>query len=1226
MAKSIDEKTRKLASQRPETGKEFQQMQAAQNQLLEIQAAQKQNLMEQKMMAGAEAEQRQLMAQAAEVGAGSVAGNMQLNQATQQAMGRYGLAQPRTSSTTKQTQSQSVTRQNVTIHNNTTNITNNTVPANIGGPIQGRPIQFQQPVPGADASGGMGKFKNWLNQTFARQEEAAKRRNREYERRETSLTKNSNKMMRKIEEFSKDITKKLDPRNVGKTVGGQLRTILGILGLGIIAKNFNKLLDWLEGAQNKVENEYIPNIKNFFAWVKGDEDARRPGFVTKLTEGIEKTFGKLLYGKDYTPNGSLAEGGLLKSLSKYFWNTETGENRGVLNKAFDYIKEEFQRRSKMAKESITLDKSETFWDIIHNPGAAFKEFLTNLTNYLGVLVGGDAVLSRIQGKTAEAKAVKETTSSGDASATYDSSGYQRLSAVRTPGGVRKAYTADAGLLEFENNYNKTSQYIISKHYLDKDGGLRRGDLGATTQVSNNLLYHNKAAQMQGRIETAAVANDLHHLYTEARSNGEVLVNSANFNIKVKNGIVLGKFLADHGLIRQVEKGELRLILRNRPQEELEHDLKEITPHYKKVAEVLRKLGLNGIADLTEGKIKVLGIEAQFPTQFLPDLVGMIESGVIALVEEKIVRPEEINPAEGDIEIRDVSEEISRKGYVWAKPEAISALAYYGYMTEEDRQNKALEDITFNLSDKEFLGSIQRALESRASSITGYDYDASGMADNKRAENYQKEAPKDVEYAGKLVREEPTEAAPTGKTGGLMTKEQIEAAEKAEKSGAGKTGGLLTQEQIDAGVTRGNGGSNSGSSSSSGRRGLLKQEELDAMDAAGNAASTATSGEVTEASGQEPFINAVMPIIKDSLGRAGISEDFVPMLTAQSGVETGWRIGKGILQKEGKNLSGIIAPNMDYRGTPGKNGDIRKGGGVGGRDAIYARSNTGDGINWYTKFASYGDWADYVISLVKKKWDAFSGAVTDYPHKILSGGQKYATDPNYASKLLSAYYSVSNYLKTGKYTPVKIKDTPWSGSYSSDSTGGTDAGDGFFGKVKSKASDFFDSAKEVVKDAIGGLVHKVGEGTEFEADLHGGLANYDYGTRGRRSDIEEVMYGKYSGNERQLYDVLPKSIIKGTTSDRNEWWGGFFDHEGNLKIKDSDKVNPEIMKALTDIEGELKKGNGMDEVQLQLAATSLDNAMQYNAGQTARERRLINALTVPQPTSVPSMTENNTNGI
>ena len=153
--KSIEEKTRRLASQRPENGKEFQQLQGAQNQLLEIQAAQKQNLMEQRLMSGAQAEQNQILAQAAEVGAQSVAGNMQLNQATAGVMGRYGLNQPRTSSQVKQQHRESVTRQNVTIHNNTTNITNNTVPANIGGPIQGRPIQFQQPQASGDGAGGV---------------------------------------------------------------------------------------------------------------------------------------------------------------------------------------------------------------------------------------------------------------------------------------------------------------------------------------------------------------------------------------------------------------------------------------------------------------------------------------------------------------------------------------------------------------------------------------------------------------------------------------------------------------------------------------------------------------------------------------------------------------------------------------------------------------------------------------------------------------------------------------------------------------------------------------------------------------------------------------------------------------------------------------------------------------------------------------------------------------
>ena len=177
---------------------------------------------------------------------------------------------------------------------------------------------------------------------------------------------------------------------------------------------------------------------------------------------------------------------------------------------------------------------------------------------------------------------------------------------------------------------------------------------------------------------------------------------------------------------------------------------------------------------------------------------------------------------------------------------------------------------------------------------------------------------------------------------------------------------------------------------------------------------------------------------------------------------------------------------------------------------------------------------------------------------------------------------------------------------------------FLDRGKSAARNFFDSAKGIVKEAIGGLVHKVGEGTEWEADIHGGVANYDYGTR-PRSSMENLVYAKYSGNER-LYDVIPNSV-RGSTSDRNEWWGGFFDSDGNLKIKDSDKVSPQIMKALTDIESELKKGNGMDEVQLQLAATSLDNAMQYNAGQNARETRLINALVMPKQAQSSPVTEN-----
>ena len=1157
--KSIEEKSRKLASQRPEAGKEFEQMQAAQNQLLEIQAAQKQNLMERRVMANSQAEQNQILAQAANVGAQSVAGNMQLNQATQQAMGRYGLSQPRTSSQTKQRSSEVVTRQNVTIHNNTTNITNNTVPANIGGPVQGRPVQFQQPASQAD--GGMGKFKNWLNQTFARQEEAAKKRDREYQRRETALTKSSNKMMRKIEEFSKDITKKLDPRNVGRTIGGQLKTILRLVGLGVIAKNFTSILDWLFGAQKKVEKEYIPKIKNFFAWIKGDENAQKPGLITKITGAFNDMFGNLFFGKDFE---KYRDKGLLRGMRDFLWNETTNEEeRGVLNKAWDKLKEVFQERSKKAKDAITLDKSGTVGDIMRNPGEAFKEFLNNITNYFGVLFGGDMVLSRIQGKIAEEKAVSQSTSDIDTAATYDRSGYQRLSLRKVNGKVRKAYTADSGLLNFDNNINRNDQYIISKHYLD-NGHIRRGDLGATAQVSNNLLYHNQAA-VSGNINTASVANDLSHLYTEAKSNGEVLVNSANFNIRVKNGVVLGKFLADHGLIREIQKDELWLVLRNRPQEELEKDLKEITPQYKKVAETMRKLRLNDLADLKEGKFNVWGAEVQLPTQIVPDIVGMIERGIIALVEEKIIRPEELSPENGDIKIKDVSSDLKSKGYVWAKPEAISALAYYGYTTEEDRQNKAVSDITFNLSDKNYLGSIQKSLESKTNSETKtYDYDASTMAENKRAANYQIDAPKGVEYnIGTTASAEPNV--------------------------------------------------------STGQHHLTTNEELTTV----NQQSTTTSsgGEVAAASGQGPFINAVMPIVTDSLRAAGISEEFAPMLTAQAGLETGWKIGVGTLQKEGKNLSGVIAPKM--RGKAGKPGDVVQGGGVGGRDAIYVPNSKPGANSWWTKFRSYKDWASYVIDLVRRKWNAFGGSVEDYPVRLQTPstnpnfkGQTYAEEGgSYAKSVLALYQSVKNYLKTGKYVPTAVSDVEYSGNVvnpenlESQTQGSEKSFSNFLTKAGETVKSAIHSLSHEVSEGAGWVMDKAGDGVDWEASLHGGTSYYPGPYQ--KSRAEKYMYAKYTGKDTTGY-TIPSSISGGTILNRDEWWAKFFDKEGNLKLSKEDNINPALMGKLEKIEIELKKGNEMSELDLKMAAHGLDAEMSHNAAETRDQQRLISALMVRNP--------------
>ena len=454
--KSIEEKSRRIASRPIENGKEFEQMQAAQNQLLEIQAAQKQGLIEHKLMSDSDAAQNQVMAQAAQLGAMSEAGGMQLNSATQATMGKYGLSKPMTTTSSKQSRSQTVTRQNVTINNNTTNITNNSVPANVGGPVQGRPVQMLSPQKGQD-SGNTARFKNWISQTFAKQEEAQKKRDVEYRRKETSLTKSANKMARKLEEFSKDVTKKLDPRNIGKTAGSQLKTILGILGIGVITKNLPKIVDWLYDTEDKIRTKWIPAIKDFFKWVRGentDENGnnKAPDFITRISDSISRAFGTTLFGEGWEPQ----EGkGLIKSIYDVLWNdTSNKDHRGVLNKLWDKITEFFHDRAEMAKSVI---------DHKHPPLAFFNRWLehtmTNLMNYLSVFLGGEKAMETVQGR--------EMTSSGYASI---SKGARR---DRTP---QNQTVATAGWVEQSEKGNLSVTGINAVNERDTRAGVSRAGL------------------------------------------------------------------------------------------------------------------------------------------------------------------------------------------------------------------------------------------------------------------------------------------------------------------------------------------------------------------------------------------------------------------------------------------------------------------------------------------------------------------------------------------------------------------------------------------------------------------------------------------------------------------------------------------------------------------------------------------------------------------------------
>ena len=290
MAESTDKKTRKIAEKRVEPGKEFESYQEAQNQLLAIQAEQQQNLALQANDAMNIQQQNQTLAQAAEVMALD-----NLNPATQGILAGYGLNQPRV---IKQSNTQRQGPNNITINNTTIN--------NAAGPVQGREISIRP------QEAGQSKFKAWLTNVFARQDAQWQKQNQEYARRESSLTRNSNKMMRKLEGLGKEIGNVIDPRKQAQRAQNSTMNLLKALGLVYFAKK-------------------LPDILNFF----NNTEGKIRGWIGEIGDKIKGVFN--ITGKD----------GFFSGLIHDLYNEE---ETGVLNKLFKDIGNWISERAEYAKE------------------------------------------------------------------------------------------------------------------------------------------------------------------------------------------------------------------------------------------------------------------------------------------------------------------------------------------------------------------------------------------------------------------------------------------------------------------------------------------------------------------------------------------------------------------------------------------------------------------------------------------------------------------------------------------------------------------------------------------------------------------------------------------------------------------------------------------------------------------------------------------------------------
>ena len=471
--KALDDKTRKLGGAKIEEGKEHAAYQETQQQLLAIQAEQQQNLAVARAESKASFENNQTLAQAAELGAISAAeaeqmaqagGQVTLNPATQSVLSKYGVGQPKFSRT--QSHSQQVTKQNITINNNVTSNTTNDVkvPAGVGGPLQGRPLQFKDPQVAGQSS--VNKFKVWISQAFARQNEEGVKRDREYRNRENSLTKSASRMMKKLEDVGKTIGTRMDPRKIGSTWQSQLKTLLLLFGFGYLTSNWTKVLDTVAGIEKWVKetwgyftgnNEdgksFVSDIKSFF----GGND----------NESFLQVFGKLL-GKE----------GLFGYIKEYF----------------DKL---YQDRAQAVKEVKfpTIDTNSIF-----NTLASLGEYLGDL---FGAIVGGTESVKKTVAKQAEKQAFSNSMKN------YMDRGRTATTQTTTIG----EFKGDKGALSLiDGSYKGLTAYSV-----DKEGNLDKSNLTEATLAASSEATRVKALIDKGDTsQTASLVQQLNRLYNTAR--------------------------------------------------------------------------------------------------------------------------------------------------------------------------------------------------------------------------------------------------------------------------------------------------------------------------------------------------------------------------------------------------------------------------------------------------------------------------------------------------------------------------------------------------------------------------------------------------------------------------------------------------------------------------------------------------------------------------------------
>lgn len=539
----IENKVRKMSSQKPEDGKDLQQLQEAQNQIVQINAERQRNLQTARLENNADAANNETMSQAVEMAA----------------LGGLG-----------------------------------------GAAVQQNPDE------------GQARFKTWISNAFAKQNQQAAAREKEYQRREWSLTRSTNKLMKHLSDLGKSVSERLDPRKLASSVGGQFKTILFLFGTMFLAKHWKRIV------------KFAANVETFFFGEPDPNDPKAPrgrsGFSKMLIS---------LFGGDPNSNKST----ILGSLKDLLY---TGDEKrpGAFDYLFLKIKNYFSEGAEAIK-NLELPKIDTD-DLLGS--------LKNIVGYFGNVIstlftGADGLKKGIDNQ------IKEVSKNSKYGLTSD--GKKDLSWIDDRADVNEKLS-NFYTQHFRESYGNLKGYedlIDSKgrltdiargdiiHTRDKDAnnyvrysdvtesGELTGTVGSTFRASNavsSMLGDKKTVNTVG---VTSLLGDIEKAVDKNEESGDkkgIAIESSEF--LTRTGLTLDDIdeLKKRG---DITEGSFKYVLEPKTLEELAFEYKNQPPGPEEAA---LKAGLQthlenvtGIGDLKKWGFRLAGLAGGIALCFVP---------------------------------------------------------------------------------------------------------------------------------------------------------------------------------------------------------------------------------------------------------------------------------------------------------------------------------------------------------------------------------------------------------------------------------------------------------------------------------------------------------------------------------------------------------------------------------------------------------------------------------